>query len=310
MKKLSIIVPCFNEEIAIPLFFSATEKVCNELPVEVEYLFINDGSRDRTVDVLRELHQQNVDKVRYLSFSRNFGKEAAIYAGLENALGDYVTVMDVDLQDPPEMLPEMLRLIQEEGYDCVGTKRVDRKGEPWIRSLFAKIFYKMINKISDTEMVEGVRDYRLMTRQVVDSVLEVTEYNRFSKGIFSWVGYETTYLPYENRERVAGETTWSFWSLFNYSLDAIVNFSDVPLTIASFIGVLSCLAAGISLVVIVIRTLIFGDPTSGWPSLASIVLFVGGLQLFSLGILGKYIGKIFLETKKRPLYVVKETDKT
>jgi len=221
-----------------------------------------------------------------------------------------MTVMDVDLQDPPEMLPEMLRLIQEEGYDCVGTKRVDRKGEPWIRSLFAKIFYKMINKISDTEMVEGVRDYRLMTRQVVDSVLEVTEYNRFSKGIFSWVGYETTYLPYENRERVAGETTWSFWSLFNYSLDAIVNFSDVPLTIASFIGVLSCLAAGISLIVIVIRTLIFGDPTSGWPSLASIVLFVGGLQLFSLGILGKYIGKIFLETKKRPLYVVKETDKT
>ncbi|WP_159723066.1 glycosyltransferase family 2 protein [Enterococcus sp. CSURQ0835] len=306
---LSVIVPCFNEEEAIPLFFAAMEKIKTQLKHELEYIFVDDGSKDRTLAELRQLAAQH-DFVHYLSFSRNFGKEAALYAGLEASTGELVTVMDVDLQDPPELLPQMIQLIEEKEIDCVGTRRADRKGEPAIRSFFARKFYQLINKISETEMVDGARDFRLMTRQMVDAILELTEYNRFSKGLFSWVGFKTEYLSYGNRERVAGETTWSFWKLFNYSIDGIVNFSDAPLNIASFVGALSCFGALIALLFIVGRALIFGDPTSGWPSMVSIFLFIGGLQLLCLGIIGKYIGKIFLETKDRPIYIVRETEKT
>lgn len=305
---LSIVVPCYNEEEAIPLFFAEVEKVCANLPHEIEYVFVNDGSKDRTLLVLRALHAQYPDKIRYLSFSRNFGKEAGLYAGLQASKGELVTVMDVDLQDPPDLLPKMIQMIETQQLDCVGTRRVTRDGEPFLRSLFAKLFYKVINRIGEAKMVDGARDFRLMTRQMVDAILELTEYNRFSKGIFSWVGFDTEYLAYENRERVAGETSWSFWSLLGYSIDGIVNFSDVPLNIASYVGALSCAGSLLVMLVIFLRTIFFGDPTSGWPSLACIVLFVGGLQLLCLGIIGKYIGKIFLETKKRPVYIVKETE--
>ncbi|MCO5497640.1 glycosyltransferase family 2 protein [Enterococcus innesii] len=306
---LSIVVPCFNEEASLPIFFEEAEKVKRQLNMPFEYIFVNDGSSDQTLPVLRELYRSHPESVRYLSFSRNFGKEAALYAGLQAAKGDFVTVMDADLQDPPTLLPEMFAMLEAKPeLDCVGTRRADRKGEPKIRSFFSDAFYNIINKIADTEMVNGARDFRLMRRNMVDAVLQLSEYNRFSKGIFSWVGFDTEYLSYENRERVAGETSWSFWKLFQYSIDGIVNFSDTPLNIASFIGALSCLGSLIALVFIVIRTFIFGDPTSGWPSMVSIFLFVGGLQLLCLGIIGKYIGKIFLETKNRPLYFLKETE--
>ncbi len=305
---LSIIVPCYNEEESLPLFINEVEKVAVNIEHKLEYIFVNDGSKDQTLQVLRNLHKQMPDKVRYISFSKNFGKEAGLYAGLQAAKGDLITVMDADLQDPPELLPQMIKMIEKSDIDCVGTRRADRQGEPPIRSFFAKMFYKLVNKFGDTEMVDGARDFRLMTRQMVDAILEVTEYNRFSKGIFSWVGFKTEYLSYENRERVAGETSWSFWSLFKYSIDGIVNFSDAPLTIASVIGAISCIGAGIALLFIVFRALIFGDHTEGWPSLVSIILFVSGIQLLCIGIIGKYIGKIFLETKKRPIYIVKETE--
>ncbi|GCF92364.1 glucosyl transferase family 2 [Enterococcus florum] len=306
---LSIIIPCFNEEEAIPLFFEEVEKTKRLIRHDLEYLFVDDGSKDQTLTVIRDLAQRYPDRVRYISFSRNFGKEAALFAGLQTATGDLITVMDVDLQDPPELLPKMIGMIESSDIDCVGTRRADRTGEPPIRSFFARMFYQLINKISDTEMVDGARDFRLMTRQMVDAVLELTEYNRFSKGLFSWVGFKTEYLSYENRERTVGETSWSFWKLFNYSIDGIINFSDAPLNIASFVGALSCLGSGIALIFIILRAMFFGDPTSGWPSMVSILLFIGGLQLLSLGIIGKYIGKIFLETKKRPIYIVKETEK-
>lgn len=309
MKKLSIIVPCYNEEETVDLFYQTVEKVKPQLPItiEYEYLFVNDGSKDQTLPRLRALQKEDPEQVHYLSFSRNFGKEAALYAGLQRSTGDYVVVMDADLQDPPEMLIEMMSLLEEdENLDCVGTRRMDREGEPVIRSFFANCFYKMINWISETKMLSGVRDYRMMRRPMVNAVLELTEVNRFSKGIFSWVGFETKYLPYQNVERVAGETSWSFWSLFRYSLEGIVNFSDVPLVSSTILGLITCLGALIGLIVIITKTLLFGDPTAGWPSLACIVLFIGGLQLFCLGIVGKYIGKIFSETKKRPIYIVKE----
>lgn len=305
---LSIIVPCYNEEETLPLFVKAVNQVNQQMGETLEYIFVNDGSKDGTLSVIKDLYRQQPEAVRFISFSRNFGKEAALYAGLQAAKGEFVTVMDADLQDPPELLPEMLRLIREEAYDCIGTRRIDREGEPVIRSFFAKSFYRLVNRIGQTEMVDGARDFRLMTRQMVDAVLELTEYNRFSKGIFSWIGFDTKYLAYENRERVAGETSWSFWSLFKYSIDGIVNFSEAPLNIASVIGGISCLGSLVALVFIVIRALVFGDPTSGWPSLVSILLFVSGLQLLCVGIIGKYIGKIFLETKRRPVYLVKETE--
>ena len=274
----------------------------------MEYILIDDGSTDQTLRLLKQQSQERPQKIHYFSFSRNFGKEAAIYAGLQNAKGDYVTLMDADLQDPPQLLVKMYDLLTDHNLDCVATRRKNRDGEPKIRSLFARLFYRLMNKIGDTELVPGVRDFRLMTRKMVDAVLQITEYNRFSKGIFSWVGFNTEYIAYENVERIAGKTSWSFWQLLKYSIDGIVNFSDLPLNIASFVGAFSCLGSGIALIFIVVRALLFGDPTSGWPSMVSIFLFVGGLQLLCLGIIGKYIGKIFLETKKRPHYLVKESD--
>lgn len=271
-------------------------------------MFIDDGSRDNTLQAIKALANDH-EYVRFISFSRNFGKEAALYAGLQASTGDLVSVMDVDLQDPPDLLPEMIETIMQSDIDCVGTRRSTRDGEPTIRSFFAKKFYQLINKISDTEMVDGARDFRLMTRQMVDAILELTEYNRFSKGLFSWVGFKTKYISFENRERVAGETSWSFWKLFNYSIDGIVNFSDAPLTIASFVGALSCIGSGLAILFIILRALLYGDPTAGWPSMVSIFLFIGGIQLLCLGIIGKYIGKIFLETKQRPVYIIRETEK-
>ncbi|MDH6363612.1 glucosyltransferase [Enterococcus sp. PF1-24] len=308
---ISIVVPCYNEEATIPLFYQEMEKVHQEIADEFEYIFVNDGSKDKTLEVLRNLAKEDPKQVRYISFSRNFGKEAGLLAGLEAATGELVTVMDADLQDPPELLPQMIAMLAADPeLDCVGTRRGDREGEPVIRSFFAKQFYKLINKIGQTEMIDGARDFRLMTRQMVDAILELKEHNRFSKGLFSWVGFKTEYLSFENRERVAGTTSWSFWQLFNYSIDGIINFSDAPLNIASFVGFFTCLVSGIAMIFIVARALLYGDPTSGWPSMVSIFLFVGGLQLMCLGIIGKYIGKIFLETKNRPDYIIKETEKT
>ncbi|MGU7998402.1 glycosyltransferase family 2 protein [Streptococcus suis] len=303
---ISVIVPCFNEEEAIPYFYDAMEKVRKEMGEQFEYIFVNDGSKDRTLTVLRQLSGQD-RAVRYLSFSRNFGKEAALYAGLQAAQGGLVTVMDVDLQDPPEMLMEMKAMLAANpDLDCVGTLRVSRDGEPPIRSFFAKLFYKLMNKISQVEVVDGARDFRLMRRHMVDAILSVSEYNRFSKGIFAWVGFETEYLPYENVERVAGETSWSFWKLLSYSIEGIINFSDTPLNIASYTGFFTFLLSLVLMVFVVFKTLVFGDPTIGWPSTICIILFLGGLQLMTIGILGKYLAKVFLETKKRPIYIVKE----
>ena len=307
-KKLTLVVPAYNEQDAIPLFYEEALRVEGEMPgVEVEYLFIDDGSRDQTMEVLRQLHAQD-PRVHYVSFSRNFGKEAAIYAGLENAKGDYVAILDADLQDPPSLLPEMLHAIQEEGYDCVGSRRVTRKGEPPIRSFFARMFYRIMNKISSADIVDGARDFQLMNRKVVNAILSMGEYNRFSKGIFGWVGFRKKWLEYENIERAAGETKWSFWKLFVYALDGIVAFSTTPLVIASVMGMLFCLVAFIAIIFIIVRTLIFGDPTSGWPSMVCIIMFIAGIQLLCMGILGQYLAKTYLETKRRPLYLVEETD--
>lgn len=305
---ISIVVPCHNEEEMVPIFHKEITAVSDQLPDAVfELIFVNDGSKDATLAELKRVASLD-ERVHYLSFSRNFGKEAAMVAGLRHATGNYVAVMDADLQDPPAMLVEMVALIRTGEYDCIGTKRLDRKGEPPIRSFFARQFYQLINRISDTEIVDGARDFRLMTRQMVDAVLEMTEYNRFSKGIFSWVGFETKYLSYENQERVAGKTTWSFWSLFKYSLDGIVAFSEAPLAIAAFTGFLSFAVAILAALILTVRTLVFGNATSGWTSLIVIILGMGGLQLLCLGILGKYLGKTFMETKRRPLYILKETD--
>lgn len=308
-QKISVIVPCYNEEAAIPYFYEEIKRISKEMEeMDFEYLFINDGSKDKTLEILKKLSKED-KKVRYISFSRNFGKEAAIYAGLENAIGDYVTIMDADLQDPPSMLPEMYRLIKEEGYDTVGTRRVTRKGEPPIRSFFARCFYKIINKMSKVEMVDGARDYRLMTRQVVDAILSLKEYNRYSKGLFSFVGFKTKWLEYENVERVAGETKWSFWKLFKYAIEGIVAFTTVPLSLASILGIILCFVSFIAIIFIILKTLIFGDPVGGWPSMICILLFVSGIQLLCMGIIGQYLAKTYLETKKRPIYIIKETEK-
>ena len=308
MEKISVIVPCYNEEESLPLFYPEIKKVRDTLPeYAFEYILVDDGSKDRTVEIMRELAEKD-EEIRYLSFSRNFGKESAMYAGLKNASGDYVVLMDADLQHPPALLPEMLKGIKEEGYDSVATRRVDRQGEPPIRSFFARQFYKLMNKISQTELVDGAQDYRMMTRQFVDSLLELSEYNRFSKGLFGWVGYKTKWLPHENTERVAGETKWSFWNLLKYSIDGIVAFSTAPLAIAMVIGLLFACLAFIMVIFIVIRTLIFGDPVAGWPTLACLILLIGGVQLICIGILGTYLSKAYLEVKKRPIYIAKETN--
>ena len=292
-EKLSLVVPAYNE-------------VEEQLPqVEIEYLFVDDGSVDGTMDVIRRLHEED-PRVHYVSFSRNFGKEAAIYAGLENAAGDYVAILDADLQDPPALLPEMLRIVTEEGYDCVGSRRVSRKGEPPIRSWFARMFYRIMNRISSADVVDGARDFQLMNRKVVSAILSMKEYNRFSKGIFGWVGFKKKWLEYENIERAAGETKWSFWKLLLYALDGIVAFSTMPLVIASVMGILFCVLAFAAIIFIIIRTLVFGDPTSGWPSMVCIIMLVSGVQLLCIGILGQYMAKTYLETKRRPLYLVEE----
>ncbi|HIZ55746.1 MAG TPA: glycosyltransferase family 2 protein [Firmicutes bacterium] len=305
-KLLSAVVPCYNEESALPLFYTAFCRVTEQLSeLSFELIFVDDGSSDQTLQEMRALAEKD-SRVRYLSFSRNFGKEAALYAGLQAARGDYVAVMDVDLQDPPELLVDMYRSLTQEGVDCVATRRVTRKGEPPIRSFFARMFYWLINRISKAEIVDGARDFRLMTRQVVDAILSISEYNRFSKGIFGWVGFRTKWLEYENVERAAGTTKWSFWKLLVYSLDGIVAFSTAPLAIASVIGFLFCIVGFITLCIIIMKTLIFGDPVSGWPSLACLIVFIGGLQLFCIGILGQYLSKTYLETKRRPIYILKE----
>lgn len=308
MEKVSIIVPCYNEEESIPLFYEEIDKVFSEMEdIKLELIYVLDGCRDNSLKIVKKL--SNSDKrVKYISFSRNFGKEAAMWAGLNRATGDYAAVMDVDLQHPPKLIPEMLRLIKEEDYDIVGTRRITRKGEPKIRSFFAKRFYKIINKMSNVEMIDGLGDFRLMTRQVVDSILELREYNRYSKGLFSFVGYNTKCIEYENIERVAGKTKWSFWKLFVYAIEGITAFSTVPLTISAIIGVLFCLISFIMIIVIIVKTLIMGDPTSGWPSLVCIIFMVSGIQLLCLGTIGEYLSKMYLEVKNRPIYIIKESN--
>ena len=305
MEKCSVVVPCFNEQESLPIFYEAMENVIKDMKeLEFEYLFVDDGSTDSTIDILRALSEKD-DKVHYLSFSRNFGKEAAMYAGLSNAVGDYVVIMDADLQDPPAILPEMYGYI-EQGYDSVATRRVDRKGEPPIRSFFARRFYGLMRKISKTEIVDGARDYRLMTRQVTDAILSMKEYNRFSKGIFGWVGYETKWIEYENVQRAAGETKWSFWKLLKYSIEGIASFSEAPLFLSSILGVCMCGIAFFAIIFIIVRQLLFGGSAFGWPSMACIVILIGGLQLLCIGILGLYFSKAYLEVKQRPIYIARE----
>ena len=304
---LSVIVPCYNEEENVPYFYEELMKLTpffEEKKLDLELIYIDDGSKDGTVSEVKKLNEKD-DRVKLVSFSRNFGKEAAIYAGFSKSKGDYVVMMDADLQDPPSLLPKMFHYI-EEGYDSVATRRVSRKGEPVIRSFFARLFYKLINKISKTDIVDGARDYRLMTRQVVDAILSIGEYNRFSKGIFGWVGFNTKWVEYENVERTKGETKWSFWGLFLYSIEGIIAFSTAPLAFASIMGVLFCVIAFVIIITIIVRSLFWQDPTSGWPSLVCIISMVSGVQLLCLGILGQYMSKTYLEVKHRPIYLVKE----
>ncbi len=310
MEKISVIVSCYNEEKALPLFYEEMERVRKQdfENIDFEYIFVDDGSKDKTMDIIRDLRNKD-EKVRYVSFSRNFGKESAMYAGLEASTGDYVTLMDADLQDPPSLLRQMFDSIKNDGYDCSATRRVTRKGEPVIRSFCARQFYKIINKMSDIEMVDGARDYRLMKRKMVDAILQLKEYNRYSKGLWSFVGFKTKWIEYENIERVAGETKWSFWKLFKYALEGITAFSTTPLILSSIIGILFCIIAFLIIVAIIIKTIVLGDPTSGWPSLVCIIFLVSGIQLFSLGIIGQYLSKTYLEVKNRPIYIVKETEK-
>ena len=304
MKKISIIVPCYNEKETVEIFYNETSKVLNEIGYDYEIIYVNDGSKDSTLEAIEKLRHEH-DNIVTIDFSRNFGKESAMYAGLENADGDYIAVMDSDLQDPPYMLKEMLKGIEEEGYDVVGTRRVSRKGEPPIRSFFARKFYQLINKFVEVEIVDGARDYRLMTRQVVDSILSLKEYNRFSKGIFSWVGYKTKYLEYENVERVAGETSWSFWKLFKYAIDGIVAFTTAPLNISMILGMSVSLFAFIYMIFVFVKALLHGDPVAGYPSLMVVILFLGGIQLLGIGILGEYLSKMYIEIKNRPIYIAK-----
>jgi glycosyltransferase involved in cell wall biosynthesis len=304
---VSLVVPCFNEEAALPLFYTEADRVTALLPeYDFEFIFVDDGSKDLTLSIIKELTEKD-KRVRFLSFSRNFGKEAALYAGLCHAKGDYVTVMDADLQDPPKLLPEMLEIIKSGEYDCVALRRTTRRGEPPVRSFFARRFYKIINAMSNTEIVDGARDFRLMPRQVVEAIVQMPEYNRFTKGIYGWVGFKTYWMTYENVERVGGVTKWSFWKLFLYALNGIVAFSTTPLVLASVSGLIFCLTAVVALIWIIVKTLVWGDPVPGWPALACCIVFIGGIQLFCLGIMGQYISKIYLETKRRPIYILKES---
>lgn len=305
---VTLIVPCYNEEESLPIFYDAVCSVWQQLPdYEMTLLLVNDGSKDGTLSIMRDLAQRD-PRVQYISFSRNFGKEAAMYAGFCNAKGDYVAVMDADMQDPPSLLPQMLAALESGEYDSVATRRVTREGEPPIRSFFARMFYRLINRISDADIVDGARDFRLMKREMVDAIVSMCEYNRFSKGIFGWIGFKTKWLPFKNVERVAGETKWNFWKLFKYSLDGIINFSQTPLSIASVSGVIFTFIAFLMILFIVVRKLIFGDPVAGWASTACIILFIGGVQLLCMGIIGQYLAKTYLEVKKRPHYIIAETN--
>lgn len=314
-KTISIVVPCYNEAAALPLFYQEALKVIDTLPnYNFEFIFVDDGSTDETLNVMKSLAEHD-PRIFYVSFSRNFGKEAALLAGLEHASGDLIATMDADCQDPPSLLPELLKYVDPqpsqnpvEKYDCAATRRVTRKGEPPIRSFCARIFYKLINRMSKVEMVDGARDYRLMTRQFVDAIISCQEYNRYSKGLWAFVGFKTKWVEYENVQRVAGETKWSFWKLFKYAIEGIVAFSTVPLTLAAFLGVLFCLIAFVMIIVVIIKTLAFGDPAAGWPSLVCLIMFTSGIQLFFLGVIGEYLAKAYLETKHRPHYITRETN--
>lgn len=306
---ISIVVPCYREEEALPIFYEAITKVFCTLKREYELIFVNDGSDDMTLAYIEKISQED-NHIRFISFSRNFGKEAAMYAGLKNSVGDLVAIMDADMQDPPELLLEMIQLVEEEGYDSVATRRISRQGEPVIRSFFAKQFYKILNKISEADVVDGARDFRLMKRNMVDAIVSMSEYNRFSKGIFGWIGFNTYWLPYKNSERVAGETKWGFWKLFAYAIDGILNFSDVPLKLASWSGIGMTGFSILMMIYIIVRKLVFGNPTVGWASTAVIIFFVAGIQLFCLGIMGQYIARIYMEIKNRPHYIVSKTNIT
>ena len=305
--KLALIIPCYNEQESLPIFYEETMKIISDMQCEYELIFINDGSKDKTLEIIKEFALKN-QNVTYISFSRNFGKEAAMYAGFCNAKGDYVAVMDADMQDPPALLPQMVEILQSGEYDSVATRRVSRDGEPPIRSWFARKFYKIINKISDADIVDGARDFRLMKQEMADAVVAMSENNRFSKGIFGWIGFKTYWLPFENVERVAGETKWNFWKLTKYAIDGIINFSEAPLNIASWFGMTMTALSFLFLIIIVTRRLIFDDPVAGWASTMSVIIFIGGVQLFSVGIMGQYIAKTYAEVKERPHYIISDTN--
>ncbi len=311
MKKIALIVPCYNEQEVLPVFYQAIDEISAKMNAyEFSFIFVDDGSSDATLDILKNFSEFD-PRVIYLSFSKNFGKEAAIYAGLVNAVktADYITVMDADMQDPPELLPEMVRYIEEEHYDSVATRRVSRKGEPPIRSFFARMFYRLMKKISDADMMDGARDYRLMTRSMAEAIVKMEEYNRFSKGLYGWVGFKTKWISFENVERAAGETKWSFWKLLKYSMDGIINFSSFPLKVSSWCGLFLTFVSVISIIFICVRKLLYGDPVSGWPSLVCIIVFIGGVQLFCIGVLGQYLSKMYLEIKKRPHFIIRESNR-
>lgn len=308
MKKISIVVPCYNEEESLPIFYDEVEKVIKTMKVDVEYIFVNDGSKDNTLKILKFLAKKDKN-VRFISFSRNFGKEAAMFAGLEHATGDYITTMDADLQDPPELLVDMYNALENEEYDICATRSVSRNGYSPLRKFFTKMFYKIIGKLSKTQMVDGARDFRLMKRCVVRNIVNMKEYNRYSKGLFAFVGFNTKWIEFENKDRVAGTTKWNFWKLFKYAVEGIVAFSTTPLVMSALIGIIFFLISMIMIVVIVVKTLVWGDPVGGWPSLVCIIFLVSGVQLFTTGIIGEYLAKTYLETKNRPIYIVKETEK-
>ena len=311
MSLLSVIVPCFNEQEAIPFFYEAISKTASEMKdewsdLDFEFLFIDDGSKDETLKVIESLRLKD-RRVRFISFSRNFGKEAALYAGLQNSKGDYAVTMDADMQDPPSLLPDMFRAVTEEGYDSAATRRVTRRGEPVVRSFFARQFYRLINRMSSADIVDGARDYRIMTRRMIDAIVDMQEYNRFTKGIYGWIGFNTKWIEFENVERVAGETKWSFWKLFGYAMEGIIGFSTIPLSMATWVGIFMSIVSFLGILFIIIKKLVFGDPTSGWSSMVCIILLVAGIQLFCMGIIGQYLAKTYLETKRRPIYIAKRT---